>query len=407
MLTRRREPGSGAPLAGRSAAGGWLPVVALGIVTITSYGAWFYAFGILIGPIARDTGWSEANLAFVFGSAQVLNGVLAPFGGRLLDRFGGLGPFGSQAIVGGGLLFGATFAESALVFGILYAIGAGYVGATGFYHVTTAAAARIGPGIPARSIAVLTAIGAFCSFIYLPLGQLAIEAYGWRAAARIFALTAVGGALLATWLAGGGASPNKGGPSPHPLRALRAAIGVREIRWMFAGYAFAGAAFSSVLLFQVPIMESVGISAGTAALLAGTRGACQFFGRVGLIATVASRGALRSLQVAYAVAAVGTLLILVGSVSAATGYAIIVGVALGAASPLQAIHGQEVFDPDDLGMLMGLQHSVFSVAGGIGPVAIGLVRSNRGSYTSSVFMISAAMMISVVLLGKSRAPIGD
>ncbi|MGY9074500.1 MAG: MFS transporter [Acidimicrobiales bacterium] len=394
--------GTGKATGGPAPMGAWTGIIALGVVTITSYGAWFYAFGILIDPIARDTGWSTGQLAMVFGASQILNGLMSPLGGRILDRAGGLGTFGSQAVVGGGLLFGATFADSVVLFGALYAVGAGYIGATGFYHVTTAAAARIGPGSPARSIAVLTAIGAFCSTIYLPVGQVLIDAFGWRTAARVFAMTAIAGALLAAWLAGAGSSPGATGPSTHPLRAIRAAVRVPSIRWMLAGYSFAGAAFSSVLVFQVPIMTSAGIAATTAATLAGVRGGCQVFGRLGLIATVASRGARRSLQVAYSVAGAGVLLLLIGNVGAAVGYAIVVGVALGTASPLQAIHAQEIFDPDDLGLLMGLQQSVFSIAGGLGPIFIGQLFEASGNYKASIWVISGAMVVSVLLLSQSR-----
>ncbi len=376
----------------------WVSVAALGLLTITSYGSWFYAFGILIGPIGADTGWSVTSLGAVFGISQIANGLLAPIGGRLLDRFGGSGAFGVQAGLGALLLLLAPSATNIVLFGVLYSVGAGIVGATGFYHVTTAAAARVGPGTPAKSIAVLTAIGAFASPIYLPLGQLLIDSVGWRPAARIFALTAIGRALIAAVLVRDGATPDGSVPSPNPLKAIRLAAAQPAVRLMLLSYAFAGASFSSALVFQVPIMESVGLTAATAASMAGLRGFMQLFGRVGLVATIASRGAASALQVAYFVAGVGCLLLLVGSVPAAAAYAVVVGIALGATSPLQSIHAQDIFDPDDLGLLMGLQHMIFAIAGGIGPFAIGLLADNTGSHQTGVWLLVCMLTIAAIIM---------
>jgi len=109
----------------RRALSEWADVVALGVLTITAFGSWFYGFGVLIDPIHVDTGWSTAGLGAVFGVAQILTGIGAFFGGRLLDRRGGAGTFGLQAIVGGGLFLSATWASNPILFGLLYAAGAG------------------------------------------------------------------------------------------------------------------------------------------------------------------------------------------------------------------------------------------------------------------------------------------
>lgn len=378
-----------------------MAIVALGLVTITSYGSWFYAFGILVDPIHEDTGWSLGSLGAVFAAAQIVNGLAASVGGRILDRWGGKALFGVQAL-GALVLLTSGFATNRLLFAVSYAVGAGIIGTTGFYHVTTAAASRLSPSSAAKGITVLTAIGAFCSPIYLPVGQLLINEWGWRTAARIFALTAIAGALLAATLASGGATPEGRAPSLRPVAAMRAALSEPAVRWMLSAYFFAGAAYSSVLVFQVPIMKDMGITVGTAALLAGLRGGCQIFGRVGLIATVARRGARTSLQVAYLASGIGIALMLFGTVPTATVYAVVVGVALGATSPLQAIHAQELFDPDDLGLLMGMQHMVFSIAGGLGPLGAGILADATGGHQLGVVMMVVSVLVSVGLLSRSR-----
>lgn len=379
----------------------WLPVIALGFVTITAYGSWFYAFGILVDPINLDTGWSLGALGAVFAVAQLINGLGASVGGRLLDRFGGKVLFAVQA-GGGAVLMSSAWASNQVVFAMTYATGAGILGTTGFYHVTTAAAARLSPTSPAKGITVLTAIGAFCSPIYLPLGQLLIDEVGWRDATRVFAATAIAGGVIAAVLASGGATPSETGPSTRPGVAMRAALAQPAIRWMLAAYFFAGAAYSSALVFQVPIMKSTGITAGTAATLAGLRGGCQIFGRVGLIATVSRKGARLSLQVAYAAAGAAIALLWIGSVPAAVLYAVVAGIALGATSPLQAILAQDLFDPDDLGLLMGMQHMAFSIAGGLGPLLTGVLADATGGYGLAVGIMVMSVALSVVMLARGR-----
>ncbi|MCP4223537.1 MAG: hypothetical protein GY773_09370, partial [Actinomycetia bacterium] len=53
-----REPDEGEG----SGVRGWTGVAALGLLTITTYGSWFYGFGVLIGPIHDDVGWSTTIL---------------------------------------------------------------------------------------------------------------------------------------------------------------------------------------------------------------------------------------------------------------------------------------------------------------------------------------------------------
>ena len=46
------------------------PVVGLGLVTLAAYGGWFYGFGVLVQPIADDTGWTVGMLGAAYAAAQ-------------------------------------------------------------------------------------------------------------------------------------------------------------------------------------------------------------------------------------------------------------------------------------------------------------------------------------------------
>ena len=383
---------------------GWSPVISLGVMTCTCYGAAFYAYGILIDPIHNELGWSLTFLGSVFAGAQLLTGFGASIAGRLLDRWGGKLIFNIQALASV-LLFAGSWTSSPLVFAILVSSSLGIMAATGFYHVSTAIAGRVGPADPAKSITVLTVIGAFCSPIYLPAGALLINSAGWRVAVRVFAVLALLGALQAAYFARNGASEETHGPSPNALKALRTAIHRPTVRRMLLAYAFAGFSFSTLLVYQVPIMIDQGLALSTAAAVAGFRGFCQLFGRVGVIAALAKQEASRALRIGYVMAASGSLFILGGNVALGVVYGLLVGASLGASTPLQAIHAQDTFEPEDLGLLMGLQHSVFALAGAAGPIAAGVIADLADSQSPTVWMTACSLLAAAMLLqGKPRVP---
>ncbi len=383
---------------------GWSPVISLGVMTCTCYGAAFYAYGILIDPIHNELGWSLTFLGSVFAGAQLLTGFGASIAGRLLDRWGGKLIFNIQALASV-LLFAGSWTSSPLVFAILVSSALGIMAATGFYHVSTAIAGRVGPADPAKSITVLTVIGAFCSPIYLPAGALLINSAGWRVAVRVFAVLALLGALQAAYFARNGASEETHGPSPNALKALRTAIHRPTVRRMLLAYAFAGFSFSTLLVYQVPIMIDQGLALSTAAAVAGFRGFCQLFGRVGVIAALAKQEASRALRIGYVMAASGSLFILGGNVALGVVYGLLVGASLGASTPLQAIHAQDTFEPEDLGLLMGLQHSVFALAGAAGPIAAGVIADLADSQSPTVWMTACSLLVAAMLLqGKPRVP---
>ncbi|MEM7337042.1 MAG: MFS transporter [Actinomycetota bacterium] len=368
----------------------WVGVSALGLLTITSYGSWFYAFGVLIEEIAGDTGLSTTILGLTYGVAQVITGIGAFVAGRLLDRFGGVGPFGTQAVAGCGLMFASTLAPGP-IFAVLYAAGSGLIGATGFYAVTTTAAARLRPDTPDRAIAVLTLIGALSSPLYLPGTAWLLGVTDWRTAAQILTAVSAGAALVAASVTSGARSQRGAGPSTNPFAALRVALGSPAVRRMLSVYFAAGLAYSTVLVYQVPILTASGIALGTAGTIGGLRGFCQIFGRVGLISVAERVGAARLLGLSYVVSALGVAMLFGANVATGLIYGVVAGVALGASSPLQAMVARAQFDEGDLGLLMGLQGAALGVAGGIGPLVGGAMRDASGSWTPTLVLSVLAL----------------
>ncbi len=399
------------PVSDRSS---WLPVWSLGLYTITAYGTWAYAFGVLMEAISDETGWTTSFLGSVYGVAMLLTGASAFWTGRLLDRFGPIVPLGLHAVVASGLMLTAVSIDHQLLFGLLFAVGAGLSGATGFYAMTTVIAARCRPDRPDRAIAVLTLIGAFCSPIYLPLTAWLLSLWPWRTVARALVLAGVVGALQAAVIVrrvgrvGVGDAAGTVGPSPRWSSAVGRAVVEPAVRRALIVYLLAGSAASCVWVFQVPMMTGAGLGLGLAGTLAGFRGFCQIFGRMGLTGAVERFGPARLLSAAYGLTAVGSLALLAASivgprsstavVGLAAVFALVAGTGLGASSPLQAIHARTHFDHRDLGLLMGLQAAVLGLAGALGPVAGALLRDASGGWTPTIAAVVAILAIGTGIL---------
>src|SRR5438552_19034700 len=67
--------------------GGWVVIGMLMASMTTVYGI-RYTFGLLIGPIKEEFGWTAAQVGFAASVNLLLSGLTAPATGVLLDRLG-------------------------------------------------------------------------------------------------------------------------------------------------------------------------------------------------------------------------------------------------------------------------------------------------------------------------------
>lgn len=140
-----------------------LPITTLGLLTIVTYGACYYAYGVLIQPISADTRWPDAALGAIFSAILVISGALGVVAGRVLDRRGPRPVFLLAAVAGSGAMLVASVQSALLPFATAYAGGCGLVGPS----ASTTSPKRRPPAAPARAIVWLTLFGAFSSPVFL------------------------------------------------------------------------------------------------------------------------------------------------------------------------------------------------------------------------------------------------
>lgn len=380
----------------------------LGVTSLVAYGAWFYAYGVLVKAIEVDTGWSSTALGATYAVATLLVGVLATMAGRVLDRRGAAPVLAVGGLVGGGLLIAAADAGSPGMFAVTYGLGGGVVGALGFYHVTMAASARLGtPAQRPRNLALLTIWAGLASAIYLPITAQLVEAQGWRATQRWLGASVVIAFILAAWLTRSiTASVVEVDHDARPLPALRLAAADPAVRQMLLADAVAGIGIGVLLVQQVPAMVDAGLAFTTAAGFAGARGLLQLLGRIPLTPVVTRFGTRRSLVGAlFLVGVSGLLLRSSGNFVVASLFALVAGVGLGAMSPLSGLYAQELFDEAHLGLLMGARATIRQVFWAAGPFLAGILVDATGSTEVASLLVAVTGFLSAGLLSR-RVPAG-
>lgn len=379
------------------------PAIAmLGVLTICVYGAWYYAFGVLLDPIRDDTGWRESSLAGSYSWGLLVIGLGSVFGGRLLDRFGSRTVFLAAALLGFVTFGVASVATNVIVFVAAASLGMGVFGSLGFYHITMTVAVRLNPDSAARAIAVLTLWGAVSSAIYLPLAAWLVDATGWRTTMRVL----VGSALVALVIA---AAVIPVDPAAEPeqrtslARSIKVMLSNPQARLFALVLAAGGTCWTSLLVYQVPTMTAVGLPLATASAVAGLRGFCQLFGRLPIGWLVDRIGADGSLILSFATMVVGgVLLAFSGTLWVAILFAVIAGFGIGAFSPLQGIRAEQLYDRDMLGAAMGFLGTVVMLSGAIAPVVIGLIAERTGERRWVTVFVVVAGMTAIALVDRLR-----
>jgi MFS family permease len=199
--------------------------------------------GLYINPITESTGVGYAALSFALAVGQLMWGVAQPVFGGLADRYGA-----GRVLVAGGLLLAAgtaltPFATNEFLFvvtlGVLMAAGAG----AGSFAVLIGAVAQRVPA-EKRSFAsgFVNAGGSLGQFVFAPVTQILITAFGWMGAMWTMAVAAIATLpfikpLLRSTASGGAPVAGAAAPVQITLREqLRIAVKDKSYWCIHAGF---------------------------------------------------------------------------------------------------------------------------------------------------------------------------
>ncbi len=162
-------------------------VAALFVCLGLLYGIW-YSYAVFLVALIEEFGWSRSVTAGAMSVFILVHGFFGPVAGRLVEHFGA-----RRLIVGGALLMTVGLAITSQIsnwwqlylgFGVLTAIGLGACG----WVPTVVLMGKWFPHKIGSALGIVTAGIGVGILGLVPLVNLLIETYGWRAAFLILAL---------------------------------------------------------------------------------------------------------------------------------------------------------------------------------------------------------------------------
>lgn len=263
-----------------TAGGGRLLIATLAITQTVGYGVLFYAFSVLLTPIAADLHTSTAT---VTGAATVsilvAAGAAIPMG-RWLDRHGGRALMTAGSILGVATVLAWSQVDSVWQ---LYAVFVliGLASAASLYEAAfPVIVATVDPQRRDNALLTVTIVAGFASSVFFPLTGWLLAQQGWRTTllwlAGLLAFTAIPGHLLAV--------PAR--RAHHTTAATRSGTNVRQAlrdnRFWLLTVAFVAqaAAVSAVGVLLVTFLHHAGHSATIAATVSGLLGVLSVTGRI-------------------------------------------------------------------------------------------------------------------------------
>jgi MFS family permease len=250
------------------------------------------SMGLFISPLNTHTGLGIATISFAMAIGQFVWGAAQPVFGAVADRYGPA----RVIVLGAVLLATGTWLTTQVTstWGLIVAMGvlsAAGAGAGSFSILIGATAQRLPPERRAFASGFINAGGSFGQFVFAPLNQALISAFGWMQALWVMAVAALATAPLAWWLRGepkptAVASPAAAGSPAAPAeltmrQQLRVAARDRSYWCLHAGFFTCGFHIAFLVTHLPGEVNLCGLSAGVAATSLAIIGLANIVGSLG------------------------------------------------------------------------------------------------------------------------------
>ena len=388
-------------------AGPWRAVPVLGVTQIVAWGAIFYSPVLTAPMIVAETGWSLTFTMSGFSIGLLAAGLVAPFVGRSIDRYGGHVVMTAGSLVSALGLVGLAYARDPAVYlAVWLVLGAG-LGAS-LYDPAFATLGRIFGAAARRPITVLTLAGGFASTVGWPATHLLIGAIGWRGTYLVYAalLAAICAPLHAFALPRSRAVADApaDGPSVRTVALLPPhGIAFVLVTAAFTAYAFVPSALSAHLL---AIFGRSGIDPATVVLIGALFGPAQVVARVIELAfgrnvhpLLLARASVVLLVMAFA------LLALLGiSAPLAAVFALLFGAANGLITIARGALPLALFGAEGYGRLIGRISGPWLLMQSAAPLVMAFVAEHASDAVALAFTASFAI-VALACFAAIRRPV--
>src|SRR5215208_6269491 len=229
-------------------------VVAGCLIAIITFGV-RTSFGLFTDPLTEARGFDREAFALAIAFQNLLWGLGQPFAGAIADRWGA-----GRVLAVGGLVYAAGVLT--LTGGVLVGLGV----AGGSFTIVIAAFARlVSPDRRSWAMGLATAAGSMGQFLFAPLGQSFISAYGPVTALMLLSCTLLFVPILALALTGKGEDEDTGEEELSTRHALRAAVTHPSYLLLTCGFFVCGFHIAFISVHLPPYLTDQGFSKGLAA----------------------------------------------------------------------------------------------------------------------------------------------
>jgi MFS family permease len=384
---------------------GWRVVFAASLGVMGGFGSLFvYTFAVFVKPLSAALGWNRESISAGFAIAAVTLGIVSPFLGRWMDRFGPRRiilicvtvfscSIASLALLGSHV---GQFYLSCFVLGV---VGNGAAHLSYSRSISTWFHERLGTAL------AFVMVGAGLGAMILPLlAQAVISRFAWRAAYAVLGGLAF---LLGFPLSYRFVRERVGAPegaknaAPEALTGMSWQEGLKTAAfWIIVAVLFVGSVSTNgAITHMVALLTDRKISAQQAALCASLLGGASLVGRVGVGWLLDRFFAARVAFVVYLLAA-GGLVLLARAESFAAGCvaAMLIGIGVGGEADITPYLLTRYFGVRAFSTLYGLTWTFYAAAGAVGPIILGRSFDLTGSYARLLVSLAVALALSAGLL---------
>jgi MFS family permease len=402
---------------------GWWIVGAGGIVQWYTSAVFWRGFQAFVPHILGTFGWSSGATGAAISLQRSESGMISPFVGALLDKYG---PRKAMAfgvfVTGGGFIYMSRMNALWEFYVAIALLTLGMSFGTFIVFVVTVANWFVRKR--ARALATLMSFSAIGG-LTLPLLVASIETFGWR---EMLMATGIG-----FWIIGFPATlVMRKRPEDHGMlpdgevtdadgsgRSIGRIAGVREqaitmrqaiqlrFFWQLAIATSLGQLVSSTNLFHFSALLEYGMTTALAASAAGAVAIGDLSGRAGMAVLGDKYDKRKMLTVSMIMQTIG-----VSGLAAINAevlgvnlglwplpfFVVFFGLGFGASIPLRLSILGDYFGRASYGSIVGLMSSVNAIFGAAGPALVGLIHDIEGSYRLGFTAMAIMLVISIPLV---------
>ncbi len=378
-----------------------ITLAAAGILAITMGAR--QSFGLFVSPLNTATGLGIASISLALAVGQFTWGAIQPIAGIAADRYGP-----GAVLIAGVLLLAAGCAVTPFMdstFGLIVSLGLFAQlgsGAASFSVLIGAAAQRLPVESRGAAAGVINAGGSFGQFVFAPLLQKLIQAFGWMGALwSMAAMTLLALPLVGRLAASGHAPAHHHAEDGGALRAIRDALKDRSYLLLHAGFFTCGFHIAFLVTHLPGEVDLCGLPPSVASWSLAIIGLANIFGSLYAGSAVARYRSKHVLAAMYGSRAVLVALYLLLPRSEWVFYLFAAGLGftwLATVPPTAALVGK-LFGVRYLATLFGLTLLSHQIGGFLGAWLGGLNITLTGDYTwmwyADIVLASLAALVNL------------